>query len=88
MDSNSKNDKMYKQTRLFAWLWLAVGAVGLVWLVARVLNIDNTDPPLKKALLPGAMFVIGLIGTIQNKKILDRLEPKEEESDKGEENKG
>jgi hypothetical protein len=38
-----------------------------------VLNIDNTDPPLKKALLPGAMFVLGLIGTIQNKKVLDRL---------------
>jgi len=65
---------MYKQTRFFAWLWLAVAVVGLVLLVARVLNIDNTDPPLKKALLPGAMFVVGLIGTIQNKKILDRLD--------------
>ena len=65
---------MYKQTRLFAWIWLAVGCIGLVWLVSRVLNIDNTDPALKKALLPGAMFVLGLLGAIQNKKVLDRLD--------------
>ena len=69
---------MYKQTRLFAWLWLAMAVVGLVWLVSRVLNIDNTDPPLKKALLPGAMFVLGLIGTIQNKKVLDRFDKDKE----------
>lgn len=72
--ADQEKDKMYKQTRLFAWLWLAVAVIGLVWLVSRVLNIDNTDPPLKKALLPGAMFVLGLIGTIQNKKVLDRLD--------------
>ncbi len=72
--AEENKDKMYRQTRLFAWLWLAVAVIGLVWLVSRVLNIDNTDPPLKKALLPGAMFVFGLIGTIQNKKVLDRLD--------------
>ena len=71
--TDQDKDKMYKQTRQFAWLWLAVAVIGLVWLVSRVLNIDNTDPPLKKALLPGAMFVLGLIGAIQNKKVLDRL---------------
>ena len=75
--AEENKDKMYKQTRLFAWLWLAVAVIGLVWLVSRVLNIDNMDPPLKKALLPGAMFVLGLIGAIQNKKILDRLAPDE-----------
>ena len=71
--TDQEKDKMYKQTRQFAWLWLAVAVIGLVWLVSRVLNIDNTDPPLKKALLPGAMFVLGLIVAIQNKKVLDRL---------------
>ena len=73
MDQEEKQ-KQIKHVKSFAWLWLAVGAFGLVWLVSRVLNIDNTDPALKKALLPGVMFIVGLIGTIQNKKVLDRLE--------------
>ena len=73
MDQEEKN-KQIKHVKMFAWLWLAVAAFGLVWLVSRVLNIDNTDPALKKALLPGLMFVIGLIGIIQNKKVLDRLD--------------
>ncbi|MBQ2501696.1 MAG: hypothetical protein II524_04450 [Bacteroidales bacterium] len=72
--ADQQKDKMYKQTRFFAWMWLAVAVVGLVWLVSRVLNIDNTGTPLQKALLPGAMFVLGLIGTLQNKKVLDRLD--------------
>lgn len=76
--ADQDKDKMYKQTRLFAWLWLAMAVVGLVWVVSRVLNIDNTDPPLKKALLPGAMFILGLIGTIQNKKVLDRFDKDKE----------
>ena len=76
--ADQDKDKMYKQTRLFAWLWLAMAVVGLVWVVSRVLNIDNPDPPLKKALLPGAMFILGLIGTIQNKKVLDRFDKDKE----------
>ena len=71
--TDQEKEKMYQQTRFFAWLWLAVAVVGLVWLVSRVLNIDNTAPPLQKALLPGAMFVLGLLGALQNKKVLDRL---------------
>lgn len=76
MDQEEKK-KQIKHVKMFAWLWLAVGAFGLVWLVSRVLNIDNTAPPLQKALLPGLMFIIGLIGTIQNKKVLDRLDKDE-----------
>jgi len=76
MDQEEKKNQI-KHVKMFAWLWLAVGAFGLVWLVSRVLNIDNTDPALKKALLPGVMFIVGLIGTIQNKKVLDRLEKDE-----------
>ena len=74
--ADENKDKMYRQTRFFAWLWLAVAVLGLVWLVARVLNVDNTSTPLQKALLPGAMFVLGLLGAVQNKKMLDRLNKK------------
>ena len=64
---------MYRQTRFFAWLWLIMAVTGLVLLVSRVLDVSSTAPMLRRALLPGAMFVLGLIGAIQNKKVLDRL---------------
>lgn len=68
-----EKQKQIKHIKLFAWLWLVVASAGLVMLVSRVLDISSTAPMLKKALLPGVMFVVGLIGTIQNKKVLDRL---------------
>ena len=69
-----EKQRQIKHIKLFAWLWLVVGVAGLVLLVSRVLDVSSTAPMLKRALLPGVMFVIGLIGTIQNKKVLDRLE--------------
>ena len=69
-----EKQKQIRHIKLFAWLWLVVGVAGLVLLVSRVLDVSSTAPMLKRALLPGVMFVIGLIGTIQNKKVLDRLE--------------
>ena len=69
-----ERQKQIKHIKLFAWLWLVVGAAGLVLLVSRVLDVSSTAPMFKRALLPGLMFIIGLIGTIQNKKVLDRLE--------------
>ena len=69
-----EKQKQIRHIKLFAWLWLVVGVAGLVLLVSRVLDLSSTAPMLKRALLPGVMFVIGLIGTIQNKKVLDRLE--------------
>jgi len=72
MDNQEKENQI-KHVKLFAWLWLIVASAGLVLLVSRVLDVSSTAPPLKRALLPGGMFVIGLIGTIQNKKLLDRL---------------
>ena len=69
-----EKQRQIKHIKLFAWLWLVVGVAGLVLLVSRVLDVSSTAPMLKRALPPGVMFVIGLIGTIQNKKVLDRLE--------------
>ena len=69
-----EKQRQIKHIKLFAWLWLVVGVAGLVLLVSRVLDVSSTAPMLKRALLPGVMFVIGLIGTIQNTKVLDRLE--------------
>ncbi len=69
-----EKQRQIRHIKLFAWLWLVVGVAGLVLLVSRVLDVSSTAPMLKRALLPGVMFVIGLIGTIQNKKVLDRLE--------------
>ena len=69
-----EKQKQIRHIKLFAWLWLVVGVAGLVLLVSRVLDVSSTAPMLKRALLPGVMFIIGLIGTIQNKKVLDRLE--------------
>ncbi|MBO7117208.1 MAG: hypothetical protein J6V81_00870 [Bacteroidales bacterium] len=69
-----EKQRQIKHIKLFAWLWLVVGVAGLVLLVSRVLDVSSTAPMLKRALLPGVMFIIGLIGTIQNKKVLDRLE--------------
>ena len=69
-----EKQKQIRHIKLFAWLWLVVGVAGLVLLVSRVLDVSSTAPMLKRALLPGVMFVIGLIGTIQNKKVLDRIE--------------
>lgn len=69
-----EKQRQIRHIKLFAWLWLVVGVAGLVLLVSRVLDVSSTAPMLKRALLPGVMFIIGLIGTIQNKKVLDRLE--------------
>ena len=69
-----EKQRQIRHIKLFAWLWLVVGVAGLVLLVSRVLDVSSTAPMIKRALLPGVMFIIGLIGTIQNKKVLDRLE--------------